>query len=131
MFFHIHTLFIITLIMNRCYICLELTDIVALQDCKCIVHTHQACYEEWLRHKEICLICKKSVYSYSFSNILKVVDPIIDSFMYDQMSVFDFLIFLLLSFLTTILLVTPLCILTILSKKYQFRKIRFARRTAC
>jgi hypothetical protein len=117
--------------MNHCYICLELVDTVAIQECKCCVYTHRSCYEEWLSHKEICLICKKPVYSYGFSDILKVIDPIIDSFMYDQMNVFHFLIFLFLSFLVTILLVTPLCILTILSKKYQFRKIRFARRTAC
>jgi hypothetical protein len=121
--------------MNQCYICLELTDTVVIQDCRCVVHTHQSCYEEWLRQKEICIICKKSVYpniySNTFSSVLKSVDPFIDSFMYDQMNAFQFLIFLCLSFLTTILLVTPLCILTILSKKDQFRKIRFARRTAC
>lgn len=119
-------------IMNQCYICLEYTDTIAVQNCNCIVYTHNSCYEEWMRHKEICLICKKSLYLHTpFSTILETVDPIINSFMYYQMNGFQFLIFLLLSFMATILLVTPLCILTIFVKKYQFRKIRFARRTAC
>ena len=121
--------------MNQCYICLELTDTIALQDCKCSVYTHQSCYEEWMRHKEICLICKNPVFppfpTSPLTAILETVEPFIDSFMYDQMNGFQFLIFLCLSFLATILLVTPLCIFTILAKKYQFRKIRFARRTAC
>lgn len=124
----------------NCYICLESTDTIAEQDCKCRVYTHQSCYEEWLRHKEVCMICKKSISSGSnfASFILETVDPFIDSFMYDRMSRFHFLIFLLLSFTVTILLITPLCMITSITKiitkkitKNQFRKIRFARRTAC
>lgn len=124
-------------LMNQCYICLESTDTIAVQNCKCIVYTHNSCYEEWMRHKEICLICKKSLYGYTpfsisnISTILETVDPIINSFMHYQMNGFEFLMFLFLSFLATILLVTPLCMIIVISKKYQFRKIRFERRTAC
>ena len=121
----------------NCYICLESTDTIVIQDCKCLVHTHQTCYEEWLRHKEVCLICKKSVSKYSSLKtdfILETVDPFIDSFMHNGMNGFHFLIFLLLSFMVTILLITPLCIFMSITKKItknQFRKIRFARLTAC
>lgn len=126
----------------NCYICLESTDTIVIQDCMCRVYTHQSCYEEWLRHKEVCLICKKSIYAsskaYFISFILEAVDPFIDSFMYDRMNGFHFLIFLLLSFMVTILLITPLCMFTSITKKItkkitknQFRKIRFARLTAC
>lgn len=116
----------------NCYICLESTDTIVIQDCKCIVYTHQSCYEEWLRHKEVCMICKKSISSKSnfASFILETVEPFTDSFMYDRMNGFHFIIFLLLSFMVTILLITPVCIFTALTKN-QFRKIRFARRTAC
>ena len=117
----------------NCYICLELTDTIAEQECKCHVYTHQSCYEEWLRHKEVCLICKKSIYASTkidfASFILEKVDPFIGSFMYDRMNGFHFLFFLLLSFLTTIFLITPLCMFVTI--KNQFRRIRFARRTAC
>ena len=126
---------------TNCYICLELTDTIVEQDCKCRVHTHQSCYEEWLRHKEVCLICKKSIYGSpydspydrprpNFSSLMGIVDTFIDSFMYDQMNGFHFIIFLLLSFMVTILLITPMCMFATLTKN-QFRKIRFARRTAC
>lgn len=116
----------------NCYICLELTDTIVEQDCACRVYTHQSCYEEWLRHKEVCVICKKSISSKSnfASFIMGIVDHFIDSFMYDRMSGIHFIIFLLFSFVVTILLITPICMFTALTKN-QFRKIRFARRTAC
>jgi len=118
----------------NCYICLESTDTIAEQDCKCLVYTHQSCYEEWLQHKEVCLICKKSIYDShrpNFSSfIMGTIDHFIDSFMYDRMNGFHFIIFLLLSFMVTILLITPMCMFKALTKN-QFRKIRFARRTAC
>lgn len=110
-----------------------MTDTIVEQYCKCRVHAHQSCYEEWLRHKEVCLICKKSIYDSpkpNLSSLMGLVDTFIDSFMYDQMNGFHFIIFLLLSFMVTILLITPMCMFATLTKN-QFRKIRFARRTAC
>ena len=119
----------------NCYICLESTDTIAEQDCKCRVYTHQSCYEEWLRHKEVCMICKKSISSKAnfASFLLETVDAFIDSFMYNGMNGFHFLFFLFLSFLATILIITPMCMFVKITKttKNQFPTIRFARRTAC
>ena len=55
---------------NSCYICLENTNTYIIANvCNCKIYSHEACYINWLRHTNNCMICKRIISHYDDINI--------------------------------------------------------------
>ena len=74
---------------NSCYICLENTNTYIIANvCNCKIYSHEACYINWLRHTNNCMICKqiisqnymnKSIGNYYLNNTVGI--PIIAQYL--------------------------------------------------
>ena len=119
----------------NCYICLEPTCTLIQNKCDCYIYSHVSCYEKWLNHKKVCLICKNEVhadeseiitcFSKFIQDILRIFLPFISNFIDHINRWFGILFFLVFSFVFTMLLIFPMYVLIAVSNIKTFRTNRY------
>ena len=103
----------------NCYICLEHTDKIIQPRCNCRIYSHLSCFKDWLEHKDTCLICNQKVSKNKYEHyitfcIVKIfmwTDPL-DNYLRENNPYLGFFFFLFTSFMISILMIVPICVLS-------------------
>jgi len=106
-------------------------------DCKCKMEYHNECLTEWIKHKNIiqCPICKISIYKKYYRNdyieiFLSNICNLIDNYIYEPMmeisinkpffTVIMLLVFMVVSFVFTILILCPSAFIKFVLLKHYY-----------
>ena len=106
----------------NCYICLEHTHNIIQPRCNCRIYSHVSCFKQWLEHKDSCLICNQKVSKNKYEHyitffMVKIfiwLQPI-EHYFRQTNPYLELLFFLFTSFMITILMIVPICVLSSIS----------------